>query len=66
MASKPKTRAKETFSRYDTADHLKSEDDVVAYLQAVMEESGDDPEFIAITLGHISRARARPGFGLKK
>jgi len=50
-------RKKETFSRYDTADYLKSEADMVTYLQACMEEAGDDPEFIAVALGNIARAR---------
>ena len=48
-------RAKETFSRYDTADYLKSEEDMVAYLEACMEEAGDDPAFIAVALGNIAR-----------
>jgi probable addiction module antidote protein len=51
-----KKRAKETFSRYDTADYLKSEANVVAYLEACMEEAGDDPAFIAGALGNIARA----------
>ena len=51
-----KKRKKETFSRYDTADYLKSEDDMVAYLEACMEEAGDDPAFIAVALGNIARA----------
>lgn len=50
-------RRKETFSRYDTADYLKSEEDMVAYLQASMEEADDDPAFIAAALGDIARAR---------
>jgi DNA-binding phage protein len=32
-----KKRVKEIFSRYDTADYLKSEEDMVAYLEACME-----------------------------
>ena len=52
-----KKRKKETFSRYDTADYLKSEKDIVAYLEACMEEAGDDPAFIAHALGNIARAR---------
>lgn len=52
-----KKRAKETFSRYDTTDYLKSEEDMVAYLEACMEEAGDDPAFIAHALGNIARAR---------
>lgn len=54
MAAKKQT--KETFSRYDTADYLKSEEDMVAYLEACMEEAGDDPAFIAVALGNIARA----------
>jgi probable addiction module antidote protein len=50
-------RTKETFSRYDTADYLKSDEDIVAYLEACMEEADDDPAFIAAALGSIARAR---------
>jgi probable addiction module antidote protein len=46
-----------TFSRYDTADYLKTEEDISAYLEAVMEEGGDDPQYIAHALGVIARAR---------
>lgn len=46
-----------TFSRYDTADYLKSEEDIIAYLEAVMEEGDDDPAYIARALGVIARAR---------
>src|SRR5712671_3283235 len=51
-----KKRTKETFSRYDTADYLKSGKDMLAYLDACMEEAGDDPAFIAVALGNIARA----------
>src|SRR3990167_6063801 len=47
----------ETFSRYDTADYLKTEGDIVLYMEAVMEEAGDDPAFIARALGTVARAR---------
>lgn len=47
----------ETFSRYDTADYLKSEEDIIAYLEAVMEEGSDDPAYIARALGVVARAR---------
>ena len=53
---KSKKPPKETFSRYDTADYLKSEEDMLAYLEACMEEAGDDPVFIAVALGNIARA----------
>lgn len=52
-----KKRTKEMFSRYDTADYLKSEKDILAYLKACMEEAGDDAAFIADALGNIARAR---------
>jgi len=46
-----------TFSRYDSADYLRTEDDIAAYLEAVMEEAGDDPATIAHALGVVARAR---------
>jgi probable addiction module antidote protein len=46
---------KVTFSRYDTADYLKTEEDIAAYLEAVMEEG--DPALISAALGDIARAR---------
>lgn len=48
---------KEKFSRYDSADYLKTEDDIAAYLEAVMEEGGDDPAYVARALGAVARAR---------
>lgn len=51
-----KGRIREKFSRYDTPDYLKSEADMVAYLEACMDEAGDDPAFIAVALGNIARA----------
>lgn len=47
----------ETFGRYDSAEYLKTDDDIAAYLQACMEEGGDDPAFIAHALGVVARAR---------
>jgi len=47
----------ESFSHYDTADYLTSEDDISSYLEAVMEEGGNDPAFIAHALGVVARAR---------
>ncbi len=52
-----KKRAKEIFSRYDTADYLKSDKEMIAYLEACMDEAGDDASFIANALGNIARAR---------
>ena len=46
----------EKFSRYDTADYLKTEGDIAAYLEAVMEEGGNDPAYVARALGAVARA----------
>lgn len=43
------------FSRYDTADYLKTDEDIAAYLDAVMEDG--DPALIAAALGDVARAR---------
>lgn len=51
-------RRKEKFSRYDAAEYLKTEEDIAAYLEAVIEEAGDDVSLIAIALGNIARARS--------
>lgn len=48
---------KQTFSRWDAADYLKSDEDIAAYLQACLEEAPDDPAFIAAMLGDVARAR---------
>ena len=47
----------EQFARYDSADYLKTEENIAAYLEAVMEEGGDDPAYIARALGVVARAR---------
>ena len=43
--------------KWDSAEHLKTEEDMVLYLEACMEEAGDDAAFIAKALGHIARAK---------
>jgi probable addiction module antidote protein len=47
----------EKFIPYDTADHLETEQDIGLYMEAVMEEAGDDPDFVAHALGIVARAR---------
>ena len=42
---------------WDSAEYLKTEDDITAYIAACMEEGGDDPAFIAHALGVVARAR---------
>lgn len=44
-------------SRYDTAEYLKSGDDIQAYLDAVLDECDEDPAYIIQALGIIARAK---------
>jgi probable addiction module antidote protein len=45
----------ETFSRWDAATHLKTEEDIAAYIEAALEDG--DSTVIAMALGDIARAR---------
>ena len=45
------------FSRYDTADYLETQEDIAAYLDAVMEEGSSDPGYVTRALGVVARAR---------
>jgi probable addiction module antidote protein len=40
---------------WDVAEHLKTEDDMAAYLEAALED--DDPALVAAALGDIARAK---------
>ncbi|MEK6788343.1 MAG: addiction module antidote protein [Pseudomonadota bacterium] len=44
-------------SKWDSAEHLKTELDMALYFDACLEEAGDDAAFIAKALGTIARAR---------
>ena len=46
-----------TTTRWDSAEHLKTEEDIQLYLEACLEEAGDDPAFIVHALGVVARAR---------
>jgi probable addiction module antidote protein len=54
---KKKARKTEKFTRWDPAEHMKTEAEMAAYLDACIQEAGDDPTFIAVALGDIARAR---------
>jgi probable addiction module antidote protein len=43
--------------KWDSAEHLKTEEDMALYLDACFAEAGDDAAFIAKALGTIARAR---------
>lgn len=44
-------------TRYDVAEHLRSPEEMAAYLEACLQEAGDDVAFIAKALGDIARAK---------
>lgn len=46
-----------TLSKWDSAEYLTDEQDMAEYLEACLEEAGDDPAFIAEALGTIARAK---------
>lgn len=43
--------------KWDSAQYLKTEEDMALYLDACLQEAGDDAAFIAKALGHIARAK---------
>lgn len=49
-------------TRWDSAEYLKTAEDMLLYLEACLEEAGDDPAFIAHALGVINRAKKRNQF----
>lgn len=48
---------KTKLTRYDVAEHLRTPEEMSAYLSACMEEAGDDAAFVAKALGDIARAK---------
>lgn len=44
-------------SKWDVVEHLKTDEDMALYLEAAMEEAGEDAAFIAKVLGDIARAK---------
>ncbi len=46
----------ETVSRFDAADYLSDMETAAAYLEAAIDEGGDDPAVIAAALGAIARS----------
>jgi len=49
----PKTNT----TRYDVAEHLRTPDEMAAYLEACIEEAHGDAAFVARALGNIARAK---------
>ncbi len=44
-------------TRWDSAEYLKTEEDIQLYLEACLEEGGEDPAFLVHALGVIARAK---------
>lgn len=44
-------------SSWNSAEHLKTDEDIQLYLEACIEEAGDDPAFIVDALGVIAKAK---------
>ena len=60
MATKKRAIRKgkpEKLSRWDSAEYLRNETDIAAYLDAAIEEAGDDPAYMIHVLSTIARAR---------
>jgi probable addiction module antidote protein len=49
--------SKATTTRYDVAEHLRTPEEMAAYLEACLEEADGDAAFIAKALGDIARAK---------
>ncbi len=47
----------EMLKPWDSAEHLRSDEDIALYLEACFEEAGDDAAFIAKALGNVARAK---------
>jgi probable addiction module antidote protein len=43
--------------KWNSAEHLKTDEDMAAYLDACFEEAGDDPAFISKAIGAIAKAK---------
>ena len=48
---------KTKLKKWDSAEHLKTNEDMALYLEVCLEEAGDDAAFIAKALGTSARAK---------
>lgn len=49
--------AKTKTTRYDVAEHLRTPEEMAAYLEAAIDEANGDAAFVAKALGDIARAK---------
>lgn len=57
MTKNAKRTQRTKMTSYDVAEHLRTPDEMAAYLDAWLEEAPDDPSGIARALGDIARAK---------
>jgi probable addiction module antidote protein len=57
IRTKAKAKTKIKTRVWDVAEHLRDEEDIVAYIEAAQEEAPDDAAFMAKVLGDVARAR---------
>ena len=50
-------KKKTTTTRYDVAEHLRTPEEMAAYLEACFEEADGDAAFVAKALGDVARAK---------
>ena len=50
------SRTTEGFGPFDPADYLETPEDAAAYLEAVLQDAGDDPARVSQALGVIARS----------
>ena len=57
ISSRANYMGKIKLRKWDSAEHLRTDEEMTLYLEACLEEAGDDPAFIAKALGTIARAQ---------
>jgi probable addiction module antidote protein len=55
--TKTTSRANIKLKKWDSAEHLETEEDMALYLEACLEEARDDASFIAKALGTVAHAK---------
>jgi probable addiction module antidote protein len=55
--AKTTSRAKIKLKKWDNTEHLETEEDMALYLDACLEEAGDNAVFVAKASGAIARAK---------
>ncbi len=55
--AKTTAKTKIKLRKWDSAQHLETEEDMALYFEACLEEAGDDAAFVAKALGTIARVK---------